>query len=181
MGANLRSKDYGAPQETLEAALGIMTAKGLCVTARSRWYRSEPVPLVDADGLPNPWYVNGVIAVETSLDPRSLLHVLGEIERDMGRVRGRRWESRIVDLDLLAYRDRIIGTHWLAAGAIESTKTEADIEITVPHPHLHERSFVLLPLREIAPNWVHPATGDPIDRLIASLKAASAATPIEPE
>lgn len=169
LGANLPSKDHGAPRNTLEAALRDMAARDIHVTDRSRWYRCAPVPPVDDDGAPNPWYVNGVAAVETGLDPSRLMAVLHDIERTIGRVRRRRWAPRVVDLDLLAYNTRVTGAHWSRRPERNSDPAAGPADFTLPHPRLHQRSFVLLPLRDIAPNWIHPALGLPLDSLIEAL------------
>lgn len=122
---------------------------GLRIVGRSRWYESAPVPMSD-----QPWYVNGVVEIDTDLDPASLLALLHEIEAAFGRTRSVRNEARPLDLDLLAYGDRVL------------TEEPAPL---IPHPRLHERAFVLLPLAELAPDWRHPALGEGIQALIGRL------------
>src|SRR5258708_38304547 len=100
LGANLPSPGFGAPKATLMGALDQLEAAGVHVTARSRWYESEPVPKSD-----QPWFVNAVVRVETKLDPVRLLALLHRIEKDFGRVRGARNAPRFIDLDLIAYGD----------------------------------------------------------------------------
>jgi 2-amino-4-hydroxy-6-hydroxymethyldihydropteridine diphosphokinase len=100
------------------------------------------------------WYLNGVASIRTGLEPRGLLERLLHIEADMGRVRKKRWEPRILDLDLLLYDDRII--------------REKDMEI--PHPRMHLRKFVLVPLSELVPEKVHPVLGETILSLLNGLK-----------
>jgi 2-amino-4-hydroxy-6-hydroxymethyldihydropteridine diphosphokinase len=87
-----------------------------------------------------PNFLNGAIAVQTTLGSHNLLHHLLEIEKSMGRVRGKKWEPRVIDLDLLLYGEQIISSQ----------------ELIIPHPLMHERLFVLQPLAQIAPNAVHP-------------------------
>jgi len=123
--------------ETLEAALCALTDEGVCVESRSRWYNSPPYPPSD-----QPHYINGIALVTTESPPAALLDVLHRVEKRLGRVRRTRWESRIVDLDLLAYDDQVIDSD---SGGLE-----------VPHPRLHERLFVLQPLAEISGEWRHP-------------------------
>jgi len=109
------------------------------VTAVSSNYRSEPLgPVAQPD------FVNAVAALETRISGRELLQVLQRIEADMGRVRsGERWGPRLIDLDLLILGDTLI----------------AEEDLVVPHPGIPERNFVLLPLREIAPDLIIPGLG----------------------
>lgn len=157
LGGNLPSPQYGAPKSTLAAVLDRLEKLGVHITARSRWYESEPVPRSD-----QPWFVNGVVRVETKLEPAPLLDQLKRVERAFGRASAVRNAARIVDLDLLAYGDRITaedGPH-------------------LPHPRMHERAFVLLPLREIQPRWYHPFLGKSVDQLIDKLPPGQTARPL---
>lgn len=157
LGANEPSM-AGPPQATLEAALSLLAADGVAVTARSRWFRTAPVPASD-----QPWFVNGVAALATDRDPADLLALLHRIEARFGRQRRRRNEARPLDLDLLAYHDLVRGD------------SEPPI---LPHPRLHLRAFVLLPLAEVAPGWRHPAVGQSVDALITALPEGQTAEPI---
>lgn len=158
IGSNLSSERFGPPEATCEAALTALEATGICVVARSRWYRSAPVPPSD-----QPWFVNGVVAVETALEAEPLLHCLHGIEADFGRRRRRRNEARVLDLDLLAYRDEV---------------RDGPQGVVLPHPRLHERAFVLLPLAEVAPDWRHPRLGRTLAELITALPADQALEPL---
>jgi 2-amino-4-hydroxy-6-hydroxymethyldihydropteridine diphosphokinase len=149
LGANLPSPRFGPPRATLEAALAAIEAAGVRVLKRSSWWESEPVPASD-----QPWYVNGVALVATRLEPVPLLALLHRIEAEFGRTRGARNEARLLDLDLLAYGDRRL------AGPEPPQ---------LPHPRLADRAFVLLPLAEVAPDWRHPVSGEPVRQLIARL------------
>lgn len=149
VGANLPSA-YGSPRETCERAVQALAAAGLRIAARSRWYESAPVPMSG-----QPWYVNGVIAVETDAKPKELLALLHKVESAFGRVRRERNEARVLDLDLLAYDEMVL-----------PEGLEGPI---LPHPRLQDRAFVLLPLAELAPHWRHPANGESIGDLIARL------------
>jgi 2-amino-4-hydroxy-6-hydroxymethyldihydropteridine diphosphokinase len=112
----------------------------------SRLYRSAPWGMLD-----QPEFINAAAAIETALSPSALMQALLAIERDAGRDRnGERWGPRILDLDLLLY------------GALVLTEPG----LQVPHPHLHERAFVLLPLAEIAPDLDVPGRG-PISALLS--------------
>lgn len=159
IGANLPSPRHGEPRETCEAALDAMAGAGIGIAGRSRWYRSAPEPMSS-----QPWYVNGVARLETALTPAPLMAALLGIETDFGRTRGEPNEARILDLDILAYGETVSG----GAGGV-----------VLPHPRLHERAFVLLPMRELAPDWRHPVTGRTIDGLIAALPPDRIAEPLE--
>lgn len=155
LGANLPSP-VGGPRETCEAALAALSRAGVAIARRSRWYRSAPVPVSD-----QPWFVNGVAAIETMLDPAALLDLMLGVERRLGRVREERWGPRLIDLDLLDYRGLV----------------RAGPAPILPHPRLAERAFVLLPLAEVAPGWRHRGTGATIADLIAALPAGQAIEP----
>lgn len=114
----------------------------------SPFYRTEPMGKKDQG-----WFVNAAVALETHRPPRELLDFLQTIEREMGRERREKWGPRIIDLDLLFYGDQVIQMEGL----------------TVPHPRLHERRFVLTPLHDIAPNLRHPLLGKTISALLSGL------------
>lgn len=159
LGANLPSPRFGAPRATLEAALAAIAAKGVRIIRRSSWWESEPVPASD-----QPWYVNGVAAVATTLEPVALLRLLHGVEAEFGRIRGARNEARLLDLDLLAYGDR---------------RREGPEPPLLPHPRLADRAFVLLPLAEVAPDWCHPVSRETVRQLIARLPAGQKIRRIE--
>jgi len=160
IGANLPSKRYGTPVQTCEAALHALDrVDGVRVVRRSRWFESAPVPISD-----QPWYVNGVCIIETGLEPGALLDIMHHIEADFGRVRSEKNAPRVLDLDLLAYDDFITG--------------EA-AEMQVPHPRLHERAFVLFPLQDLVPGWVHPKMGQTLETMVAVLSQDQIARPLE--
>ena len=156
LGANLPSPRFGSPRETLAAAVAALPRHGVRPLRQSRWYRSAPVPASD-----QPWFANAVVAVATELAPIDLLAALHEIEHAFGRRRARPQQARAIDLDLLDH-----GGH-----------VEAGRSLVLPHPRMHERAFVMLPLREIAPDWVHPVSGLHIDRLCLRLDRSQIAWP----
>lgn len=157
LGANLPSAQ-GPPQATLTAALAALEAAGVRILARSRWYRSAPVPVSD-----QPWFVNAVAALATALDPAALLQLLHRVEASFGRQRHARDEARPIDLDLLDF-DGLL-------------RDGADGPV-LPHPRLHQRAFVLLPLAEIAPEWRHPRLGLTVAALVAALPPGRTAEPL---
>lgn len=149
LGSNLSHPRHGEPSDIISAAIRRITERGIMVEAISRLYRTPPVPVSD-----QPWYVNAVIAAATRFDPVALLGVLHAIEREFGRQRGERNAARVLDLDLLAH---------------EMEPIRADTPL-LPHPRLHARGFVLLPLCDVAPDWRHPV----LDRTAAELLSALA-------
>jgi 2-amino-4-hydroxy-6-hydroxymethyldihydropteridine diphosphokinase len=148
LGGNLPHPRHGAAENTLTAALARIAESGCSIARRSGWWRSAPVPASD-----QPWFVNGVARIVTARPPAALLALLHAIEAEFGRVRHRRWEARVLDLDLIDYDGRV----------------DPGPAPCLPHPRLAERAFVLLPLAEIAPDWRDPRDGRPIADLIAAL------------
>jgi 2-amino-4-hydroxy-6-hydroxymethyldihydropteridine diphosphokinase len=155
LGANLPSP-AGPALATCATALARLAALGATVITRSRWYRSAPVPPSD-----QPWFVNGVAKVAWPASPERLLEALHAVEASLGREHRVKDEARTIDLDLLAFGDLV--------------RDEPPI---LPHPRMHERGFVLLPLAELAPNWRHPRLGLTIAALIAALAPDQRAEPI---
>ena len=146
LGANLPSR-FGQPLLTLRAALESVLQRGVKVESVSPYYRSAAWP--DPN---DPPFVNAVASLRTKLEPVALLGVLQDIERAFGRVRKAPNAPRTLDLDILDY-----------GGRIEAGPP------TLPHPRMAARAFVLVPLRDIAPLWLHPVSGQNIDELIAAL------------
>ena len=155
LGANLHSKT-GSPQETCLAAIRTLVSYQIGIERVSRWYSSPAVPASD-----QPPYVNGVIVAKTALNSRDLLKTLLEVEKSFGRSRSVRNAPRTLDLDLLAYQDEV----------------RREIPI-LPHPRLHERAFVLLPLQDVAPEWRHPISGRGIQAMLTALETAESVVPI---
>jgi len=154
LGANLPHPAHGTPAATLAAALNALESPDVRVNRRSRFYQTAPVPLSD-----QPWYVNAVAEIETAWPADRLLGRLHAVEAEFGRVRRARLEPRVVDLDLLTY------------GAQVAPGDERSGAPILPHPRMHQRAFVLLPLAELAPDWRHPRLGLGIGDLIARLDA----------
>jgi 2-amino-4-hydroxy-6-hydroxymethyldihydropteridine diphosphokinase len=140
------------PQEIVPLAIRSIRAIGT-VARVSRLYRSPAWP----DGA-DPPFVNAAIALDTPLDPDSLLRALHAIEASFGRARGRRNAPRTLDLDLLAYR-RLV--------------RRGPDGLQLPHPGIAERAFVLAPLCDIAPAWTCPATGRSARAMLAALPSGA--------
>jgi 2-amino-4-hydroxy-6-hydroxymethyldihydropteridine diphosphokinase len=152
LGANLDHPKYGPPTATLAAALAELARRGVEIKRLSPWYRSAPVPASD-----QPWFVNAVAEVATSLQPDALLAELHAVEDIFGRVRSVPNAARFIDLDLLDFH-----------GEIASGKA------ILPHPRMAERAFVLRPLADLAPDWRHPISGVSIAALLAALPVGQA-------
>lgn len=144
LGANIPSS-VGPPAVTLRRALDVFAKHGITVVAVSRFYETPAWP--DAS---QPPYVNAVAEVQTKLLPGELLRQLLAIERAFGRERKAKWENRPLDLDLLDY------------GGLVSEAAH----LSLPHPAMHERAFVLKPLADVAPDWRHPDTGLSVSRML---------------
>lgn len=160
LGANLQHPRHGSPRQTLTLALAALAERGVAAERLSRWYRSSPVPPSD-----QPWYVNAVARVRTGLGPGATLAALHRVEDAFGRARGERNAARWIDLDLLDY------------ASIVTYDKHNDI-VVLPHPRLHIRAFVLLPLAEVAPDWRHPVSGQHIAELIEALPAGQQIEPM---
>jgi 2-amino-4-hydroxy-6-hydroxymethyldihydropteridine diphosphokinase len=140
LGSNL-----GDSHAILEAAIATLAhTPGILLTAKSSWYKTKAVGPVQPD------YVNGCVTLQVVMLPQLLLATLLQIEQKFGRIRQERWGPRTLDLDLLLYDDLILHTPTLE----------------IPHPRMRERAFVLVPLAEIAPNWVDPVSGCVIKDLV---------------
>jgi 2-amino-4-hydroxy-6-hydroxymethyldihydropteridine diphosphokinase len=149
IGANLPGPDGTSPITTCRAAVAALDAlPGVRVRGLSRWYRTAPMPPSgQAD------YINGVAHLTGAIAPDRLLAALHAIEATAGRTRSTPNAARILDLDLIAMGDLM----------------RAIPDPVLPHPRAHQRRFVLEPLSEVAPGWIHPLLGRPVEALIAAL------------
>lgn len=144
LGTNL-----GDREKQLSTALDLLERDGVRILRRSSVYETEPVELRE-----QPWFLNLVVEAETTFTPRELLRHSLAIERDMGRERVTRNGPRIIDIDVLFYRDAIFETP----------------DLQIPHPRMADRRFVLAPLAELAPDLVHPTTGTTIQKMLETLQ-----------
>jgi 2-amino-4-hydroxy-6-hydroxymethyldihydropteridine diphosphokinase len=99
-----------------------------------------------------PDYLNQALQISTPLDPLPLLHTLLNIEREIGRIRQQKWGARVIDIDIIFYNDAVIALP----------------ELKIPHPRMQNRQFVLVPLNEILPDWVHPVFQQTVHALLAA-------------
>ncbi len=146
IGSNLGDRKANAV-EAMERVSQLPDTK---IVRASSLYESEPL------GDAKTWFVNSVIEIETELQPEPLLKKLKAIEEAMGRkrVKGKKWGSRIIDLDILMFDQDVV-----------AKKT-----LKIPHPEMHKRRFVLLPLAELAPHVIHPKLGQSVSTLLATVK-----------
>ena len=156
LGGNLAG-DYPSLEALLEAALSAFLHADIRVVRRSGWWRSAAWPDPGA-----PAYLNGVALVETPLSPRALLERMLDVEAAFGRERTVLNAPRTLDLDLIAYGRQVIDEPGL----------------DVPHPRAHGRRFVMGPLAEIAPDWVHPVLGVTAAELAAKATVGRDAEPM---
>jgi len=137
--------NIGDSRTILEAAIETLAqTPGIFLETRSSWYRTKAL------GPPQPDYLNGCVILQVEMLPQHLLAALLEIEEQFGRVRQERWGPRTLDLDLLLYHDLIVDTP----------------NLQIPHPRMRERAFVLVPLAEIAPDWIEPVSKCVIKELL---------------
>ena len=149
LGSNLGDKEAN-----LRKALELLENNGVKVTKVSSFIETEPYGVTD-----QPTFCNGVCEVRTELEPLELLRLLLRLELEMGRVRLRHWGERNIDLDLLLYNDVIMTSK----------------ELTLPHPDMQNRDFVLVPLAEIAPEVEHPVLKITILEMLQRLQKISKA------
>ncbi len=142
---------WGTPEQTLVAALTVLSQKGIRIIAYSNFYESTPYGFVN-----QPIFVNAVAAVSCALPPLALLKVLKSVEKAAGRRAGTRWGPRSLDIDMLDYHGRVMNA---SAGYL------GDNSLVLPHPGITRRAFVIVPLAEILPTWHHPITGQSAQQL----------------
>ena len=148
IGSNLNSEKYGSPEKNCIKA--IQELKNFFVINKiSNFYRSEPIPYSKQS-----WFVNCAIEILTKTNPMKILEILFSIENSFGRIRKTKNEPRVIDLDLLAYNNQILSSK----------------KLVIPHPRLHERNFVLFPILDLNPNWIHPILKKSVRDLVEKSK-----------
>lgn len=146
LGSNL-----GDSLAILENAIQTLSkTPGITLNSYSSWYRTKPI------GPEQPDYLNGCALLKVELTPQKLLEILLDIEKQFKRVRLEHWGPRTLDLDLILYDDLILDTP----------------NLQIPHPRMRERAFVLVPLAEIAHNWIDPVSGQAIAKLLEEVECS---------
>ena len=144
MGSNLGDRE----KQIKEALKTLSSLDRIDVVKTSSFYRTRPQGRTDQD-----WFLNAAVLLKTSFNAPELLDKLLAVEQDMGRIRQEKWGPRVIDLDILFYGREVIDTE----------------NLRVPHPYLPQRRFVLIPLLEIVPDWVHPESGLSLAEMLAVL------------
>jgi len=150
--------NIGDREKNLKTSLSLLESAELRIRKTSSLYHSEPVGEVS-----QPWFMNAVVEVETILSPEELLHRCQQIEEKMGRQRLIPQGPRVIDLDILMYDQLTLDTPGL----------------TIPHPKMHCRRFVLIPLLEIAPDAVHPRLKKRIRELLKDVPDTATVKPVK--
>ena len=135
VGGNINSDDGSHPIETCNKAINLLQNYSIKVQKQSKWYNSEPIPKSE-----QPIFFNCVVIATTILNEYYVLKFLHKIESEFGRTRNEINEPRSIDLDLIDYSNKVLNNK----------------NLTLPHPRAHLRKFVMGPLAEIKPDWIHP-------------------------
>ena len=172
-GSNVSDDVSDAGEIVQKASIDVEQQLGFPIL-RSRIYRTPAFP--PGSG---PDFANAVATVETDWSARDVLDLLHRLEDEAGRTRKRRWGQRILDLDLLAHGDLIapdlrVYAQWRDLPPAHQ-RIDAPQEMIVPHPRLQDRAFVLVPLAEIEPDWVHPVSGLTTQEMLDACDAAEIA------
>jgi 2-amino-4-hydroxy-6-hydroxymethyldihydropteridine diphosphokinase len=165
------SEDIGASTKVVNEALRALSKRGLTKIKTSPFYKTPAFPVGSG-----PDFVNGVIMVKTDLSAVGVLALLHEVETEFGRTRDRRWEARILDLDLIDFASCVtpneqVHRTWREM-PLKKQKSCAPDQLILPHPRVQDRLFVLVPLRDVEPDWVHPVTGVSIQDILAGFSKA---------
>lgn len=156
----LLGSNVGSRLENLQQAINLLQKSSIKVLEISSVYETAPWGKTDQD-----WYYNAVIAIDSGYAPYKLLEICLEVERKLGRIRHQKWGERIIDIDLIYFKNVIIDSE----------------SLTLPHPQISNRKFTLMPLIELGENRIHPiykkdqktlmeACDDPLTCLLTSFK-----------
>ncbi|MBV1925745.1 MAG: 2-amino-4-hydroxy-6-hydroxymethyldihydropteridine diphosphokinase [Rhodobacteraceae bacterium] len=173
IGSNLPTS-VGDSAQTLGHAIHSLSDSGITLTAISRFFRTPFFPSKVA-----PDFVNAAILVTSNQNPAGLLAELHRIEQEFGRLRVQRWGSRKLDLDLLAVGQTVLPDtstqrHWMNMSPA-AQQHQAPDQLVLPHPRLQDRAFVLVPLSDIAPDWIHPVLCKTVSQMCSDLPAEDVA------
>ncbi len=172
VGANLNSP-VGPPIVTISKLLPELAGAGFKVCAVSPYYQTRAFPASS-----DPDYVNAAILCDCDLVAIEILAELHRIEEKFGRKRKDRWQARSLDIDLLAVGgdilpDETMHNEWRELG-LNAQKNRTPEQLILPHPRLQDRRFVLVPLADIAPDWIHPILGKSVVEMLADLPESAA-------
>jgi 2-amino-4-hydroxy-6-hydroxymethyldihydropteridine diphosphokinase len=167
LGSNQQAAE-ASPQLIVEQAIEALHGRGPVIRKISRFYQTPCFPVGAG-----PDYVNGACLLETTWSPSEVIKTLHAIEQEFGRKRIQRWGQRTLDLDLIGVEDLVcpsLKTHdkWRNLD-LATQKSEAPTELIVPHPRVQDRAFVLIPMMDIAPDWVHPILGLSVSEMLDAL------------
>ncbi|MEP0504480.1 MAG: 2-amino-4-hydroxy-6-hydroxymethyldihydropteridine diphosphokinase [Paracoccaceae bacterium] len=160
---------FGSPLETVHAAVEALSANGILIRKKSPIFRTQAYPAGSG-----PDFANAALSFSVKNKSASeVLQILHGIEADFGRERTQRWSPRTLDLDLLAWDDSIEPDEstlndWMNLPPELQSQTTPS-QMILPHPRLHERAFVLVPLSKVAPDWQHPILGKSVQQMCDAL------------
>ncbi len=173
LGANLPARGI-SPENSIPAAMARVAERVGGTSKKSALYHTPAFPAGSG-----PDFVNAAMRVEWDGRAKDLLAILHEVETYFGRTRAVRWEARVMDLDLIGLGDAVLPdpetrAAWSTLSPDEAARVVPD-QLILPHPRLAERAFVLVPLADVAPDWVDPASGRSVAAMLADLPAADLA------
>lgn len=167
IGGNLPFRGL-ATRDVVQSVVEFVSERIGRIGAMSRHFQTPAFPAGHG-----PDYVNAALSVETLLSPQEVLRILHEIEAEFGRERDSRWGRRTLDLDLIACGNKVLPDvaqwrHWADLDLKDQMRLAPD-QLILPHPRMQDRAFVLAPLMDVAPDWVHPVLGRNVAQLFAEL------------